>query len=98
VSCLGADHLGAIRMSDAYHSCYVLSGLSSAQHQWGLATSGDGRAPAPAPMPAWTVSPLPAETQIFDPQDQLFPIHPVYAIPQENQQAIRDYFSAKGGF
>jgi protein farnesyltransferase subunit beta len=23
-------------MSDAYHSCYVLSGLSSAQHQWEL--------------------------------------------------------------
>ncbi|KAK4127211.1 terpenoid cyclases/Protein prenyltransferase [Parathielavia appendiculata] len=24
------------KMSDAYHSCYVLSGLSSAQHQWVL--------------------------------------------------------------
>jgi protein farnesyltransferase subunit beta len=33
-------------MSDAYHSCYVLSGLSSAQHQWEL---DDEPAPEPAP-------------------------------------------------
>jgi protein farnesyltransferase subunit beta len=32
-------------MSDAYHSCYVLSGLSAAQHQWEL----DEPEPAPAP-------------------------------------------------
>lgn len=39
------------RPSDAYHSCYVLSGLSSAQYQWTLVTekqeglySGEGHA------------------------------------------------------
>ncbi|KAK3333480.1 terpenoid cyclases/protein prenyltransferase alpha-alpha toroid [Cercophora scortea] len=91
------------RLSDAYHSCYVLSGLSSAQNQWVLADSDDDKsATGTAADPAWTVlPPLEEDVQIFDKRDRIRPIHPVYAIPDENQRAIRSYFLEKdseGGF
>ncbi len=75
----------------------MLSGLSSAQHQWRLALSEESSTPG-GPYPVWTVSPYPEDTQIFDRKDQLRPIHPVYAIPQEKQETARDYFAAKEGF
>lgn len=81
-------------MSDAYHSCYVLSGLSSAQHEWYLeepATAGDA-----AEEPVWTV--LPYLEQIADSRDIVRPIHPVYVIPQQNVRAIKQYFRGKQGF
>ena len=83
------------RMSDAYHSCYVLSGLSAAQHQWDLA------APAEAGGdPVWTAMPYVEDdgVQVFEHGDLVRPIHPVYTIPQEAQQGMREYFLAKEGF
>jgi len=34
----------------------------------------------------------------FDKGDRIRPIHPVYAIPLESQQAIRAYFEENGDF
>ncbi|KAL2259773.1 hypothetical protein VTK26DRAFT_6433 [Humicola hyalothermophila] len=93
------------KMSDAYHSCYVLSGLSSAQHEWQL-DDDDGEAAAAAAAAAaagqedsaWTVLPYLDGVQIFDNQDRVRPIHPVYAIPQRNVRAIKAYFQDKQGF
>ncbi len=84
-------------MSDAYHTCYVLSGLSAAQHQWRLTISEENTAPRDA-AGVWTVFPYPEDTQIFGPQDRIQPTHPVYAIPLDKQLAARDYFLAKEGF
>ncbi|KAK0708247.1 terpenoid cyclases/protein prenyltransferase alpha-alpha toroid [Lasiosphaeris hirsuta] len=87
------------KMSDAYHSCYVLSGLSSAQHQWQLAPSGteDDSTAATVDL-VWTVLPYLDDVQVFDQKNLVRPIHPVYAIPLHSQQAIRSYFLAKEGF
>lgn len=111
------------RSSDAYHTCYVLSGLSCAQHKWELAAAVPGGAGAtptttaaaaaaageeannveapPAPVfdaASWTVSPYLDEVQVFDEQDRLVPLHPVYAIPSECVSDIKAYFDAKQGF
>ena len=80
-------------MSDAYHSCYVLSGLSSAQHKWRWIPLEDSEE-----EDGWTVSPYADEVQIFQDEDRVEPIHPVYAIPQTSVNDIRRYFSAKQGF
>ncbi|SPQ27014.1 63b1b291-bda4-4157-aaca-05b1eedb3a7d [Thermothielavioides terrestris] len=116
---------GLIRNSDAYHSCYVLSGLSSAQHQWELdepdappppqqqqqqqqqpdeenetAASSDASPPKAAAAAAdlvWAVLPYLEGVQIFDNKDRVRPIHPVYAIPQQNVLAMKEYFRKKQG-
>jgi protein farnesyltransferase subunit beta len=80
------------RNSDAYHSCYVLSGLSSAQHQWRLVPSED------EDTDGWNVSLYLDDVQIFEEEDQVVPIHPVYAIPYQSVADIRRYFSVKQGF
>jgi protein farnesyltransferase subunit beta len=95
-------------MSDAYHSCYVLSGLSSAQHQWELdddkpdatetAAAAAAATPSEAADPVWTVLPYLDGLQVFDTQDRVRPIHPVYAIPQQNVRAMKAYFRDKQGF
>jgi protein farnesyltransferase subunit beta len=85
-------------MSDAYHSCYVLSGLSAAQHKWELASPEGELAATGTEEPVWIVSPYIDGAQVFDEKDRVRPIHPVYAIPHQNQQAIMSYFVAKEGF
>lgn len=97
--------------SDAYHSCYVLSGLSSAQHKWGLvdnnrfaataaadADAGEGANLAAGALGSWSVSPYLDEMQVFDEQDRIVPLHPVYAIPAECVADIKTYFDTKQGF
>ncbi|TDZ33894.1 Protein farnesyltransferase subunit beta [Colletotrichum spinosum] len=91
------------RPSDAYHTCYVLSGLSSAQHQWDLTyvrDDGDGDGDVTIlPEPRWVVSPCPEEgAQIFDEEDRVGTIHPVYTIPQESVDDMKAYFAYKQGF
>ncbi|KJZ71145.1 hypothetical protein HIM_09444 [Hirsutella minnesotensis 3608] len=84
------------KYSDAYHSCYVLSGLSSAQHKWELveartdefALDGD----------KWIVSPHVKGEQIFDEQDRVCVTHPVYTIPPHKAEACQQYFISKEGF
>lgn len=80
--------------SDAYHTCYVLSGLSSAEHKWELTV--DAEEPALEAF-TWTVSPY-SEDQIFDEQDRIHPIDPVYTIPERCVRDIKRYFAEKQGF
>ncbi|CAK7272441.1 CAAX farnesyltransferase (FTase) subunit beta [Sporothrix epigloea] len=102
------------RMSDPYHTCYVLSGLSSAQHKWDLidkpvieATNGpDGEAHEAETLTyyesVWKVSPFPfceAEgMQVFDEDDRVAAVHPVYTILAERVDQIQSYFRSKAGF
>ncbi|KAI1499488.1 prenyltransferase and squalene oxidase [Biscogniauxia marginata] len=83
------------RNSDAYHTCYVLSGLSSAQHatRW-LPASGEG---IMAHL-TYDVSPYIEDHQIFDEQDRINATDPVYAIPEEKRKEIMSYFLSKPGF
>jgi hypothetical protein len=85
-------HIFRQRRSDAYHTCYVLSGLSSAQHNVSVATEPDslGRV-------TWEVTPE-ARIGVFDEADRVNPTDPVYAIPQDKRKQIMAYFEAKAGF
>lgn len=81
--------------SDAYHTCYVLSGLSSAQHITRILSSdGDGR------MAPWTYEVLPHidEAQVYNEEDRVSPTDPVYVIPGERRKDIMSYFSSRPGF
>ncbi|KAM0521169.1 hypothetical protein ACHAPE_002642 [Trichoderma viride] len=84
------------KYSDAYHTCYVLSGLSSAQNKWRLVASRADEALLGDDV--WEVLPHTKGEQIFDEDDRIGTIHPVYAIPQHSVDTIRSYFSSKEGF
>ncbi|KIH87226.1 protein farnesyltransferase subunit beta [Sporothrix brasiliensis 5110] len=99
------------RMSDPYHTCYVLSGLSSAQHKWELvdkpATETDVEAGVDAGANdyselVWKVSPFPFSDeggmQVFDEEDRVSTVHPIYTISAERVDQIQAYFRAKVGF
>ncbi|KAJ0110114.1 protein farnesyltransferase subunit beta [Diaporthe amygdali] len=104
------------RPSDGYHTCYVLAGLSSAQHKSELvnteapgtnataSTAGDAGSPGlgvgeqPYLTTSWSVTPYLDEAQVFDEQDRLEPLHPLYALPVGCVADIKRYFDAKTGF
>ncbi|CAK7226054.1 CAAX farnesyltransferase (FTase) subunit beta [Sporothrix bragantina] len=102
------------RMSDPYHTCYVLSGLSSAQHKWELVDKPIVEASVeagskvnqdeaiPFSEPVWKSSPFPfveAEgAQVFDEEDRVATVHPVYTISADRVDQIQAYFRAKVGF
>ncbi|KAH7312357.1 terpenoid cylases/protein prenyltransferase alpha-alpha toroid [Stachybotrys elegans] len=84
------------KFSDAYHTCYVLSGLSSVQHQWSLTAARPHEAVLTGD--AWEVSPYLKGEQIFDEEDRVCTTHPVYVIPQHRVQEIQEYFASKQSF
>ncbi|KAK7719349.1 CAAX farnesyltransferase (FTase) subunit beta [Diaporthe eres] len=104
------------RTSDGYHTCYVLAGLSSAQHKSELVDAGVpgvdatecdagstggtmlGVGGQPYLNTSWSVTPYLDEAQIFDEQDRLVPLHPLYALPVGCVADIKRYFDAKPGF
>lgn len=57
--------------------------------------SGSGQ---PYLTTSWSVTPYLGEAQIFDEQDRLVPLHPLYAIPLGRVADIKRYFDAKPGF
>lgn len=38
------------------------------------------------------------EEQIFDAEDQLIPMHPIYVIPWDKVEQTHSFFAHKGGF
>ncbi|EJT80049.1 farnesyltransferase subunit beta [Gaeumannomyces tritici R3-111a-1] len=99
---------------DAYHSCYVLAGLSSAENRWQLISpdptsavgggggggggDGDGDVALEAAAPRWVVSPYQDEVQVFDEGDRVAPVHPLYVIPEDKVASAQAYFAALVGF
>ncbi|KAK0742362.1 terpenoid cyclases/protein prenyltransferase alpha-alpha toroid [Apiosordaria backusii] len=81
------------KMSDAYHTCYVLSGLSAGMHQWVLDEDGEGEG-----EPGWMVLPYLEGEQVFEGRDRVRAVHPVYVIPQGAVRGMKGYFRGKGGF
>lgn len=93
------------RNPDAYHSCYTLAGLSSVQH-YNYFTELDGHEVV-SPLDfafRWASSPDTPQTmgegqeRIFDEEDRVLPIHPIYVIPWNNVEHTHDFFSQKKGF
>jgi protein farnesyltransferase subunit beta len=86
--------------SDAYHTCYVLAGLSSAQHKWHFntaATKGETTGILSSAY-QWTSEPNIEESQIYDEEDRVGTLHPVFVIPEGIAEKTRAYFASKGGF
>ncbi|KAH8599639.1 terpenoid cyclases/protein prenyltransferase alpha-alpha toroid [Bisporella sp. PMI_857] len=75
--------------SDAYHTCYVLAGLSSAQHKWHFDTKISKMSSLGGLISAyqWSAESVMKETQAYDEEDRVNTIHPT-----------REYFTLKGGF
>ena len=97
-------------MSDPYHTCYVLSGLSSAQNKWELVDKPAVEECVEAGVEAninylesvWKVSPFPfvdeEGAQVFDEEDRVATVHPIYTISADRVDQIQAYFRAKAGF
>lgn len=79
---------------DAYHTCYNLAGLSATQHVYAYdeaapTSSGDLGAPY-----NWTSRDL-YPSKIWDGQDAINEIHPVFVIPFQAAHESRVYFLSK---
>ena len=46
----------------------------------------------------WMVSPCLDEEQVYDEEDRVGTLHPVYAIPEQRAEVMKAYFAAKVGF
>ncbi|KAI2622015.1 terpenoid cyclases/Protein prenyltransferase [Hypomontagnella submonticulosa] len=83
------------KTSDAYHTCYVLSGLSSAQHVTRLlASEGQGM----MTHSEYDVSPHHGNPQVYAEEDRVNATDPVYFIPEGKRKEIMSYFLSKPGF
>ncbi|MCJ1288571.1 CAAX farnesyltransferase (FTase) subunit beta [Xylographa carneopallida] len=90
--------------ADAYHSCYALTGLSSAQHRSHFASES---CLAKGPLEcAFGWSPIKKPQvdndldikQIHDAADIVEPVHPIFVIPYAAVEHTRSFFSSKTGF
>lgn len=86
--------------SDSYHTCYVLAGLSSAQHKWHFTNPTTNKEESGILISAyqWISEPIFEDSQIFDEEDRIRTLHPVFVIPEGVAEETRAYFAAKGGF
>jgi protein farnesyltransferase subunit beta len=84
-------------MSDGYHSCYVLAGLSSAQHKWHFTgTKSVQKSGLIAPY-QWYAEKYVGEEQIYDEEDRVNVLHPVFVVPVGVAEQTRAYFESIGG-
>lgn len=80
---------------DTYHSCYVLAGLSTAQHIFAFDMEKFGIIPATAGF-GWRVVGRAEVT--CDEGDWVQPSHPVFVVPFESAAACRRHFEDKEEF
>lgn len=81
-----------LRFSDGYHTCYLLAGLSSAQHKWTFHVPEDHSTPSLG----WSSEKYPTKedegyVQVFDEEDRVNPLHPVYVIPEGAAENMMEY-------
>lgn len=94
------------RYPDAYHSCYVLAGLSSAQHCTWYEKEDDGHGSIPALTDAfrWISSRRPVEmTSLAEPEmskneGAVVSIHPIFVIPWPAVERTASWFDKKERF
>lgn len=86
---------------DAYHTCYNLAGLSAAQHKYMYDENVNkdiGSASLGAPYHWKTDLDYEIESVVWDADDVVKTIHPVFVIPYRSVYECRRYFEAKEGF
>ncbi|CAO1604703.1 CAAX farnesyltransferase (FTase) subunit beta, variant 2 [Xanthoria calcicola] len=83
---------------DSYHTCYVLAGLSSAQH-YNYYNQGekDNGLPEFGDAFRWASMPYRSSHETGD-GSRLRPIHPIYVIPWSAVEDTREYFEQQGQF
>jgi protein farnesyltransferase subunit beta len=86
---------------DAYHTCYNLAGLSAAQHI--QVFDGDmerdiGKGELGAPYYWRHGGRYEGEDLVWDQQDLVKEVHPVFIVPYRAAAECREYFEAKEGF
>ncbi|KAI9660824.1 MAG: CAAX farnesyltransferase (FTase) subunit beta [Trizodia sp. TS-e1964] len=100
------------KRADAYHSCYVLAGLSSAQHEHIYSDTDfahfegcDGNSATTAPLSAafrWTSIARAYQggrrQQVFDDEDRVRKVHPIYVVPEGCAERARRWSDGKAGF
>jgi len=99
------SNLTTDRRPDAYHSCYTLAGLSSVQHiHYYNDVSHAGEAYPLDSAPRWVSGEQVAQDvqtereEVYDPEDKLMPMHPIYVIPWAAVERTHARFAAKIGF
>lgn len=90
------------RHADAYHSCYALAGLSSAQHRNEYDLSAEPESDEVGYAFAWVHSEArtrqrPEDEGVFEEEDTVEPIHPIYVIPFAAVEQTRVWFSNRKG-
>jgi len=92
------------KQADAYHSCYALAGLSSAQHRSRFVSIPDlAKGPLECAF-GWSHIENPQDEesldimQICELEDIVEPIHPIFVIPYAAVEHTRAFFSSKTGF
>ncbi|KAI9765596.1 MAG: CAAX farnesyltransferase (FTase) subunit beta [Geoglossum simile] len=90
------------KLPDAYHTCYILAGLSSAQHYYYFSRKGTFDASiALSSAFHWEASEIiptadgRAEDTVFDEKDRVRLIHPVYVLPWGVAESVRTWFNSQ---
>lgn len=97
------------RPVDGYHSCYNLSGLSAGQYRYTYVppetantSSSNSGSSFSAPLNAgfyWAAEDAPEDgDRVWDEEDRVGKINPVYVLPEGVAEAARRYFEEKVGF
>lgn len=86
--------------SDSYHTCYNLAGLSHAQHKYVYdeeVNKGLGLGNLGAPY-HWKTEGVVEQDDVWDEEDVVNGVHPVFIIPYRAVYECRRYFEDKEGF
>jgi protein farnesyltransferase subunit beta len=87
--------------ADAYHTCYNLAGLSAAQHKYVYDKSVNkdiGSSNLGAPYHWKTESQSEDKVVVWDSEDVIRAVHPVFIIPYRSVYECRRHFESKEGF
>ena len=82
------------RHPDSYHTCYTLTGLSTAQHRHYHTTSSPSSNEVFASAFSWEWTPItasenaPSDQNVFDEKDRLTASHPIFVIPHAAAESM----------
>ncbi|KAF4310962.1 Prenyltransferase/squalene oxidase [Botryosphaeria dothidea] len=86
---------------DGYHSCYNLSGLSAGQYRYRFVPPTASPHSFSPPLNAgfnWTAEDADEEGRVWDEEDRVGKINPVYVLPWGKAEEARRWFEDKVGF
>ncbi|KAJ5216290.1 uncharacterized protein N7498_002697 [Penicillium cinerascens] len=79
---------------DSYHTCYVLAGLSETQHHHYRTDISASSSEVFASAFSWKSSPI-REDNVFEKNDRLTALHPLYVIPHQAAERMRLWYESE---